>query len=106
MPKLKTILFILVVGFLHLCCMFALIADRLARASCNLGPQTMCVTPATKIIEAILSFPFFTVIHLLGLDGHFPSLFIASLILNSLIAATFIWFITCRCLRLWQNVRN
>lgn len=106
MSKLKTALFILVVGLGHLLCMFTLIADRLSRASCNVGPETMCVTPTSKVIEATLSFPFFTVTHLLGLDGHFQSLFLASLVLNSLVAATFIWFITWRCLCLWRSARN
>lgn len=106
MSKLKSALFILVVGLVHLFCTFALIADKLSRFSCNVGPQTMCVTPMSRVIEAILGFPFFTFTHLLGLDGHFQSLFLMAFVLNSLVAATFIWFVTSVCTRLWKRGRN
>lgn len=104
MSKLKSTIFILVVGCLHFFGMVALIADRMSRASCNIGPQAMCVTPASRVFEAILSFPFFTAAHLLGLDGYFQSL-VPALVLNSLVAATFIWFVTLSGLRWLRGSR-
>ncbi len=105
MSKLTSTIFILVVGCLHFAGMLALIADRLSRASCNIGPQAMCVTPASRVFEAILSFPFFTTTHLLGLDGYFQSL-IPVLVLNSLVAAAFISFVTFSVLHLWRGSWN
>jgi hypothetical protein len=109
MSKLKAVLFIPIVGFLHLCCAFALIADRISRASCNMPPYTSCVTPTSEVIEAILSFPFFAIRHVLGLDKQFhaPSLLSFSLlVLNSLMAATLLWLITWVCLCVWRSGRN
>lgn len=105
MSKLKSTIFILIVGCLHFAGMLTLIADRLSRASCNIGPQAMCVTPASRVFEAILSFPLFTAIHLLGWDGYFQSL-IHALVLNSLVAAAFIWFVTFCVLHWWRGSRN
>jgi hypothetical protein len=48
MTKLKAAMFVLIVGFLHVCCVFYFIADRISRAECNIPPYTGCETPMSN----------------------------------------------------------
>lgn len=103
MTKLKAAMFVLIVGFLHVCCVFYFIADRISRAECNIPPYTGCETPMSEATGAILSFPLGWIGHLLGFDKSRHSLDSSFLLLNSLMAATVLWFVVWSCLRRWRR---
>ncbi len=96
MIKLKAVLFILIVGFLHVCCVFYFIADRISRAACNMPPYAGCNTPASEAIGATLGFPLGWIGHLFGVDKYPHPLSFSILFLNSLAAATVLWFVVWR----------
>jgi hypothetical protein len=90
--KLKALVFIPVVAFVHFCCWLAVLIDRLGRYDCNMGLPT-CVTPTGRVVDAILAFPLGDLSTLLGLNRFLPNLSLGLVMLNSLSAATFVWLV-------------
>jgi hypothetical protein len=89
MNKLKATPFILMVGLIHLFCMIALIGSRI---SCD-RTNSECIGNISRVIEAVLSFPLFTIARLFGLNGAIGGLYFLLVLFNSFLAAVALWFI-------------
>lgn len=105
MQKFKAVLFILTIGFAHLCGTFYLIADRMSRYSCNFPPYTDCITPASRVLEVVVSFPLLAAMHLLGIQLG-THLYTSLLVVNSLAAGALIWLISQGCIYVLQMRRK
>lgn len=103
MQKRYAVLFIFSVALVHFGCFIALFSDVMSRAACNIPPYTGCVTPESRILGAIVSFPLGALASALGIyQGPHPISFGLCLI-NSLTAGITIWGLMWVVLRLFRR---
>lgn len=89
MIKIKAIPFILITTVLHIA---ASIASSVKIADCDI--QTNCVSAATRICSQILAFPLVLVSWFWrGGEGSVSSASYLYLLINSFLAATFVWLL-------------
>jgi hypothetical protein len=104
MRNWKAVGFILAISFVHFCCWVAVLVNRLGRYDCNMGLPT-CVTPLGRVIDVILGFPLGDLSTLLGLNRFLPYLSLGLVMLNSVSAGAFVYFVVSRIVRVAKRAR-
>jgi hypothetical protein len=97
------VLFIFAVALVHFGCCIALFADRMSRAACNIPPYTGCITPESRILEAVTSFPIFASMRALDIYQRPHPISFALVLINSLAAGVVLWLLTLAISRLFHR---